>query len=138
MPAPPLPPIRHHAPTQVGEEDVDDEDTSAFLDKVCDARAREVLQAWPLPVLQAMCDIATDLTRRVRDRRSVQSILPELERLLSSFDNQTGTADWRQLVGRELYAERLGETCAFDTDFANVARADAVPGAVQRGSGGGA
>ena len=37
------------------------------------------------------------------------------------FDNQTGTADWRQLVGRELYAERLGETCAFDTDFANVA-----------------
>jgi hypothetical protein len=50
-----------------------------------------VLRAWPLPVLQQLCDIATDLTLRVRNRRSVQSVLQRLEHLLATFDNCTGT-----------------------------------------------
>ena len=40
------------------------------------------------------------------------------------FDNVTGRADWRPAacVGRELYAEALGDTsCRFDTDTDNVA-----------------
>ena len=35
------------------------------------------------------------------------------------FDNLTGAANWSEAVGRELYPQTLGKSCAFDTDSSN-------------------